>query len=300
MSKSFFLVLLASSFLGGLGACSDVEEDAPVCIAIHHPAGNESFFSSYDCPILWDCSDADHVDLLLLQADSIHTLLGKELPNVGEYVWTIADDIPDGKGYRIGVRSALELDGVWQTSSEFQILPKGVKSTFTDFRDGYAYATVQIGGQVWMAENFRLEGIEGKYCYFNDPAKCDQLGGLYTQEAALENAPSGWHLPSDEEWQELEAYLGMAGADLERFGARGRHIHELLRVDGGSGFNGYFGGYYNQCVEWYGHFAFEAHYWTSSVDEEGKPIVRILSAHALHRSSTTCHGGCSVRYVKDQ
>ena len=46
----------------------------------------------------------------------------------------------------------------------------------------------------------------------------DVYGALYNWEASKISCPNGWHLPSDEEWMELETGLGMNEADLNKSG----------------------------------------------------------------------------------
>ena len=79
-------------------------------------------------------------------------------------------------------------------------------NTFTDPRDGQVYKTVKIGNQVWLAENFRYK-CEGSYAYDDDDTNIKKFGRLYTWEAAKNCAPPGWHLPSQEEWNNLLGYV---------------------------------------------------------------------------------------------
>jgi len=129
--------------------------------------------------------------------------------------------------------------------------------TFIDSRDGNEYNWVQIGNQVWMAENLAYlprvnrvadgsEDAAGSYYYVygydgtNVPdAKATDnyatYGVLYNWTAAMEGeassttnpsgiqgvCPAGWHLPSDAEWTELTDYLGgtsVAGGKLKETG----------------------------------------------------------------------------------
>jgi len=69
------------------------------------------------------------------------------------------------------------------------------------------YRTVKIGEQTWMAENLNCD-VSGSKCYDNEPAKCVTYGRFYNWETAKIVCPSGWHLPSDEEWTTLTDYVG--------------------------------------------------------------------------------------------
>ncbi len=145
----------------------------------------------------------------------------------------------------------------------------GNSTTVTDY-DGNVYNTVTIGSQVWMKENLRtthysdgtpiphvtgdsnwdaLIQTDKAYCYYDDdPAtNASTYGALYTWAAAMNGAPSvtnnpsgvqgvcptGWHLPSDDEWKELEMALGMSQADADDTDWRGTNEGSKLAGNAG-------------------------------------------------------------------
>jgi len=130
-----------------------------------------------------------------------------------------------------------------------------VTFTFTECKDGdnNHYPVVQIGTQLWMAENLKTttynEGtaipnitvdatweatITGAFCdYDNTAANSTTFGRLYNWYAVDNNAatmvasnagknvcPVSWHVPSDAEWTTLTTFLGetFAGDKLKEPG----------------------------------------------------------------------------------
>ena len=118
--------------------------------------------------------------------------------------------------------------------------------------DGNSYAVVTIGTQTWMAENLNYETADS-WTYDNDPANGDIYGRLYNWEAALTACPSGWSLPSDDEWKTLEIFLGMSQSQANATGFRGTDEGEKMKSTSGwynngngtnsSGFTALPGGY---------------------------------------------------------
>jgi uncharacterized protein (TIGR02145 family) len=107
--------------------------------------------------------------------------------------------------------------------------------------DNNSYAVVQIGTQLWMAENLKTTKYRngtaipdvpdsaqwgnlttGAYCdYHNLSSEGNQYGHLYNWYAATDSlnlCPVGWHVPTDAEWTILDNFLGgdsIAGGKLK-------------------------------------------------------------------------------------
>ena len=119
----------------------------------------------------------------------------------------------------------------------------GWNAAIQDTRDSQIYQYKTIGTQVWMTENLAyLPSVVGPgtgsnstayyYVYGYDgsdvaTAKATDnystYGVLYNWTAAQSACPSGWHLPSDAEWKQLEKSLGMTDAQANSINFRGTH-----------------------------------------------------------------------------
>ena len=74
---------------------------------------------------------------------------------------------------------------------------------YLDVRDTQVYRTVQIGEQVWMAQNLNYKNDNQSFCFDSDTLYCKEKGRLYTWENALKVCPEGWHLPDSSEYNAL-------------------------------------------------------------------------------------------------
>ena len=114
--------------------------------------------------------------------------------------------------------------------------------TVTDY-DGNEYATVLIGNQCWMKENLRTthytdgaeiplitsgisETVAYRYCPNNVTGYVGEYGFLYNLSAVMGGeaasstnpsgvqgiCPTGWHVPSSSEWQQLKNYVSSQNA----------------------------------------------------------------------------------------
>lgn len=85
------------------------------------------------------------------------------------------------------------------------------KGTLFDTRDGQTYKVVKIGNQIWLAENFRYLTLNEKdisFVYDNNNKYLEKgYGRLYNWETAKQIAPTGWHLPTNEDLQELINFI---------------------------------------------------------------------------------------------
>jgi uncharacterized protein (TIGR02145 family) len=201
--------------------------------------------------------------------------------------------------------------------------------------DGYDYATVQIGTQCWFQENLRSDhysngdAIPGNLddatwtsttagaqdYYDNEAVNLSAYGRLYNWYAvddARGLCPSGWHVPSDDEWKTMEMHLGMSASDANSTGSRSSgSVGEKLKEAGtahwlspntgnnSSGFTGLGNGAQNTSgvsvnLSKFGYF------WTSSPNG-GDAWYRVLKfdSSIVARYDTNPGSGYAVRCELD-
>jgi len=215
-------------------------------------------------------------------------------------------------------------------------------TTVTDI-DGNVYKTVKIGTQTWMAENLKvtryrngdavgtsaLHDISGEtapkyqWAYGNNEANVAVYGRLYTSYAAADSrglCPTGWHVPSDEEWTILENYLISKGYNYDG-STTGNKIGKALASDWGwtfslnagsigntdfsvkrnaTGFSALPGGYRTAegvfaCIGTDGFF------WTSTFIYDGNATIlrELANDYGELYSNWGWNDGLAIRCVKD-
>jgi uncharacterized protein (TIGR02145 family) len=154
----------------------------------------------------------------------------------------------DRKGTQITIDMAyttgdrLKLTGVSGDYStvmiDIPISDKTISFNFIACSDGdnISYPVVEIGSQVWMAENLKTTkynngdligtttpatlDVSGEstpkyqWAYIGDESNVTTYGRLYTWHAATDSrnvCPSSWHVPADDEWTYLTDYLTTNG-----------------------------------------------------------------------------------------
>ncbi|NOR87004.1 MAG: hypothetical protein GQ527_05295 [Bacteroidales bacterium] len=188
---------------------------------------------------------------------------------------------------------------------------------FTDSRDGKIYRTVQIGYQVWMAENLNYETLNGSWEFTNNTNIETGYSKYYNWETASNVCPDGWHLPSDAEWSKLESYLIANGFNYDG-STTGNKIAKSIATssawnvnyeigsvgsdqqsNNSSGFSALPGGYRDVDGTFIksGGYAF---FW-SSTDINDYAWCRSLSFFndGLSRFNERCDYGFNVRCIKD-
>jgi len=214
--------------------------------------------------------------------------------------------------------------------------------TVTDI-DGNTYKTVKIGTQWWMAENLKVTSYRDgtpipnvmnfsqwkvlttdAYCYYeyDSISYKETYGALYNWYAVngdtngngikdIEIAPDGWHIPTDEEWKELEMFLGMSQSVLDNEGWRGTDEGQKLKSMSGwdsdgdgideVGFAAFPGGNCNGADGYFNLMGTNTFFWTTSEYTTYYAWCRNLRYEFdnIERMMHHKKNGFSVRCVKD-
>ncbi len=189
--------------------------------------------------------------------------------------------------------------------------------------DSNKYTVIKIGKQSWLKENLRTtqyndttriatgltdsewkQTKKGAYAiYDNNPLHEKTYGKLYNGYAVRTGklCPKGWRIATDKDWNELEQFLGLPKAELERTGERGSIADSLKKEEGislllgGSRLdNGEF-----STINQYGN------YWTSTVYDDRYGLLYLwnhhitLTSNAAGRIYTLANNGYSCRCIME-
>ncbi len=320
---------------------SDSDEMDPD-ITMTYPNGGESFLAGNTTSIHWDPNEYDKMVYLDLYQKGVFSIRIAETENDGEFSWNIPSTLSPSNQFTInviGTQSSMsdESDECFEIEYDDAIFETG---TVTDI-DGNVYKTIRIGEQWWMMEDLRVthyrngdpipnvtddtewgELVTGALCYYNNNNKyADDYGAFYNGYAATDArniAPEGWHVPTDDEWKELEMYLGMSQEEADSEGDflgkfRGTDEGDKLKEIGNahwkkpnpgftnsatneSGFSARAGGWRNSGM---GMYAF---YWSSTAISENSYWIRILHfmENRVSRNYGPRIGGFSIRLVRGE
>ena len=217
--------------------------------------------------------------------------------------------------------------GNQQDGSEFD----PVNNTLKDLRDGQTYKTVEIGDQVWMAENLNYK-TENTYCLNNRDTNCTKYGRFYMWGTAMDSAgtwgtngkgcgydkpcspkksvrgvcPEGWHLPSYFEWKRLIVTVDDSITEYDDENAAATKLKSASGwADGGNGDGSYsFSALPSGYLSYDGYFNFESketHFWSSGTQGDMWAFCMVLYSNTddARLTSVEMNSGASVRCLKD-
>ncbi len=188
--------------------------------------------------------------------------------------------------------------------------------------DDNIYKTIKIGSQWWLVENLKVtryrngdsihhvpDDLEwpviksGAYSIYDHAGlNIDTYGLLYNWFAVNDNrgiAPVGWHIPTDDEWKELEIFLGMEQSEVDDDFWRGTNEGGKLKeadfmhwknpnegATNESGFTALPNGYRNNKSSEFSTITYQAHFWASTEYNSTQP-KDFAWGRSLHRQKST-------------
>ena len=204
--------------------------------------------------------NANSVGSINIKKLNLNQVDNENKKNVSQHATRSVIDMAYNDGERL---KFIGFSGIYATV--YTDIPEGDETITFNFidctdLDNHHYAVVEIGDQVWMAENLKyLPSVVGPstgsqtspyyYVYGYDGTDVDSAktsanyityGVLYNWPAAMVACPAGWHLPDDDEWKILEMYLGMSQSEADATSWRGTDEGKKLKSTTGwsSGGNG--------------------------------------------------------------
>jgi len=186
-------------------------------------------------------------------------------------------------------------------------------------QDSRIFKIVKINNQRWMAENLNVSVYRngdsipqvknpdiwsklttGAWCYYENKSENGiKYGKLYNWYAVNDPrglAPLGFHIPSDEEWDQLIENLGHDEVGAKIKAKRGWNQSE--HATNASGFTGLPGGY-RYCVGPFLYVGNNGCFWSSTKSLKNKAWGRTLSHNMndVGRDDGSVGSGLSVRCI---
>jgi len=182
----------------------------------------------------------------------------------------------------------------------FKKIPRSDFGKLSDTRDGRAYKTISIGGKIWMAENLNYKTSSGSWCYYgnDDSSNCEKYGGkLYDWNTAMKVCPSGWHLPSREEWKDIVIEAGDSSAAGKKL--KSANGWKIGNGTDNYGFAAFPGGYRANTGNGFDNAGNGGNWWTSTENSPYAYSIRISYDDSVDEIYNHKEYGFSVRCMQD-
>jgi uncharacterized protein (TIGR02145 family) len=193
--------------------------------------------------------------------------------------------------------------------------------------DGNIYTPVKIGTQIWLIENLKTtrynDGTpipkvadfsswsntsDDAYCWYNNDSSAYKAsyGALYNWYAVDHGklCPTGWHVPSNDEWTILTDYLGGLAASSGKLKESGTAHWNSPNGEStnSSGFTALPGGYRSYSDGAYFSKGDNGSWWSSTPGTVSGAWMRAMTNYDtfdVREISTYLEYGISVRCLKD-
>ena len=235
--------------------------------------------------------------------------------------FSMAQDLKDsGSLYAIKETSIGELKYQPEVSDE-HLISESIHNIMDN--DLNSYSVIKIGNQFWMAENLKTtkfnDGtkipivsdnklwshmVSPGYClYNNDAGKYKTKYGILYNGYTVSTGklcPSGWHVPSVEEWLTLTNYCGlsMAGGKLK---GKDKWMSPNTGATNATGFTALPGGSRGNLGSFM-DVGLRGHWWSSTENDKTDVLNRSMSYSNNDVTGSSDHkqSGLSVRCLKDK
>lgn len=178
---------------------------------------------------------------------------------------------------------------------------------FTDERDGQVYRAVVIGEQTWMAQNLSYNP-KGSSTFGKCPSgmspdsSCGKYGIFYNLNDADTVCPSGWRLPSSDEWDTLIELAGGEYAANKKLRTKTGWPEDGTNESEGNGNDDFGFSVYPAGFRNFGgttNFGKNAEFWTNSYGRYPIVVDTYYTYFRTDQTTTADYTGHSIRCIKD-